>query len=287
MSRRRTLRAWFLPVWNGDLRLELSPNDTQKTVLSIVEPTPAEKIAIAAIGGILVDRKWIDQPITEELAGERVIINAPLEEVGPVVMAALHPGPAVLTAIKLANGKIEVCEHRSPLKATEKELVKLAEKPAKAAVTIKRPTPSCPDCFVQAVSPATEVLLAFLTPEQHKTWARDRYIVCRGGLSGHRYILAHRASEIAAKNSRICFDADDRDVLHFHDQSVPPEEEVLAAMLCLEHREPWLRNEATCFYGLRFTHVFKNPFGDHMDGVPDAALTKGIGVGVMMVTGGG
>ena len=35
-------------------------------------------------------------------------------------------------------------------------------------------------------------------------------------------------------------------MLHFHDNSVPPEEEVLAAKLILEHREPWLRNEATC-----------------------------------------
>ena len=100
--------------------------------------------------------------------------------------------------------------------------------------------------------------------------------MCRGGLTGHRYILAHRASEIAAKNGKICFDADDRDVLHFHDQAVPPEEEVLAAMLVLQHREPWLRNEATCL-GVRFSRVFKNPFGDHLDGVVDASLTKVVG----------
>lgn len=53
---------------------------------------------------------------------------------------------------------------------------------------------------------------------------------------------------------------------------------MLAAMLCLQFREPWLRNEATCFYGLRFNKVFKNPFGDVNDGVLDANITKTIGI---------
>ena len=46
-------------------------------------------------------------------------------------------------------------------------------------------------------------------------------------------------------NKKICYDIDDRCVLHFHDWTVPPEEEVLATKLILEHREAWLRNEAT------------------------------------------
>lgn len=271
------MKRWFIPSWNGDFRLEPSKNDPKKTILTVVDPTEEEKIAVAAIRGILIDRGWLKQAITETPTAETTI-NASLEEVGPVVVAALRPGPAVITAVRLSNGEIEVCEHREPGKATEKELKELAQKPASAAATVKRPTPSCPDCFTNgAIRPATESLLAFMTPDQHKTWARGRYLVTRGGVTGHRYILAHRDSEIAAKNTRICWDADDRDTLHFHDQSVPPEEEVLAAMLILQHREAWLRNEATCFYGLRFTKILKNPFGDHMDGVPDANLTRLIG----------
>ena len=54
---------------------------------------------------------------------------------------------------------------------------------------------------------------------------------------------------------------------------MPPEEEVLAAKLILEHREPWLRNEATClqqtkdgkWHDLGFLR-YKNPFGDASDG---------------------
>jgi hypothetical protein len=195
-----------------------------------------------------------------------------------MIVAALKPGPAVITAVKLSNGKIEVVEHSDPdRKVTEKALEKVAEKPAEAAVTVKRPTPSCPDCYVAANEPATQVLLSFLDASQHATWRKDRYIVTRGGLSKHQYIIAHRQSEIAAKNGRICFDVFDKDVLHFHDQTVPPEEEVLAAKLILEHREHWLRNEATCL-GVRFTRVFKNPWGDHLDGVWDSGITKMIGM---------
>ena len=149
---------------------------------------------------------------------------------------------------------------------------------------VKRPTPSCPDCYVQANAPASQVLLSFLTAEQHETWKKGRYIVCRGHLSTHPYVLAHRHSEIAAKNGRICFDAYDKDVLHFHDQSVPPEEEILAAKLILEHREPWHRNEATC-RGVRCSRVFKNPFGDGMDGVRDADLTRRIGAAMLSALG--
>jgi hypothetical protein len=95
-----------------------------------------------------------------------------------------------------------------------------------------------------------------------------------GGLTGHRYILAHRQSEIAAYNTKMCFDLDDGQILHFHDNSVPPEEEVLAAKLILEHREPWLRNEATTF-GARVK--FKNPFGDLGDGTESTMLVSEIG----------
>ena len=271
------MRAWFIPAWNGDVRITPMKDDPQKCTLAVFHPTADERESLAGISAILVDRKWLDEPVSPDAVDERITIGAPIEEVGPVIAAALRRGPAVISALHLRGGQIEVVEHTGVTKATEAELKKLARKPAKAAATVRRPTPSCPECFVDAIEPAAECLLAFLSPEQHATWKDERYVVCRGGLTGHRYVLAHRNSEIAAKNGRICFDADDCDVLHFHDQAVPPEEEILASMLILQHREPWLRNEATCL-GLRFHSVFKNPFGDHRDGVLDATLTKGVGL---------
>ncbi len=79
----------------------------------------------------------------------------------------------------------------------------------------------------------------------------------------------------------MCFDLDDRFVVHFHDWRVPPEEEVLAAKLILEHREDWLRNEATCLLlqgSERAKMVFKNPFGDGLDGTADASFSYKFGV---------
>lgn len=87
---------------------------------------------------------------------------------------------------------------------------------------------------------------------------------------------------------------------------VPPEEEVLAAALILEHAEPWLRNEATALGTVsnlpsivdelwdrsgdvpsmqavdealrrRQRLKYKNPFGGFFDGMDDAAFTRAIG----------
>jgi hypothetical protein len=88
------------------------------------------------------------------------------------------------------------------------------------------------------------------------------------------YRIAHRNSPIAVAQKRIAWDMTNDHVMHFHDWSVPPEEEVLASKLILEHAEPWLRNEATTFYG---NYYYKNPFGGFDDGVADAGLTQAIG----------
>lgn len=149
--------------------------------------------------------------------------------------------------------------------------------PAKAAkdiVTVSRPTLCCPDAVPGPINPAREVLNAFLSDQQRDQWESERSIVATGSHTGHRYLLAHRHTERARRFGKIAYDLDDGIVVHFHDWSVPPEEEVLAAMLILSHREPWLRNEATTCGG---EMVFKNPFGNFFDGVPDANLLKAIG----------
>lgn len=151
------------------------------------------------------------------------------------------------------------------------------------AVSVRRPTPSCPSCLPGAVGPASEVLLDFLTPEQHEDWSKDRAIVVEGEITGHRYLLAHRHSRTAAKMGRICMDLDEGDgeVVHFHDWLVPPEEEVLAAKLILENREAWLRNEATCLGDFDDRFILKNPFGDVLDGTESADIAIGLGRSIL------
>lgn len=288
------MNVWFLPTWQGDLRLEPDPKNDAHTMLGIVKPTEHEKKVLAALQLAFGERGWIDDKtklleLSRFWKQKRVVVRAPITEVGPVVVAIMKPGAGTLTAVKFKDGRVETCElhaagdgpYRDPAKTEPAPEIKaLAKKEdAIAAATVSRPTPSCPNCYADPSvnAPATDTLLAFLSEEEHAQWAKYRRIVVTGGLTGHRYMLAHRHSRFAIRNTRLCRDLDDDATMHFHDTSVPPEEEVLAAKLILEHREPWLRNEATCL-GATFSHVFKNPFGDLLDGVPDANFTRAVGM---------
>ncbi len=313
--------AWYIPAWNGDFRLVPDPEEPEThTLLTIEKPTPEERKLLDKLQAAFVEKFKIGATSRESkkmlepsrFFKTKVRIPAPITDIGPVVASICKPGPNVLTAVKFKDGRIEVCEtsesgasskkpqpYRSPSGRPEKGLAKPADdKPseeskalakkddADAAATVKRPTPCCPDCYVdpEATSkPATEVLLAFMDEEQHESWKKHRFVIARGGITGHRYLVAHRNSPIAQKNTRMCHDLDDRATMHFHDHTVPPEEEVLAAMLILRHREPWLRNEATALGGHRY--VFKNPFGGGGDGVRDSILTAQIGFALLDLLG--
>lgn len=283
---------WYVPSWHGDLSLVPDENDSQQTQLLIVAPTVAEQKILDAIGAECIRRGWVDEWKRDPQGGKKVgifrktartdsiVIGAPLEDVGPVVAKLMRPGPAVLTAVRFKDGTMETCSggvaELTELAHAATAMEKTSDnKKAVAAATVKRPTPSCPDCVPGSVGPAREVLLAFLTPDEHDEWASRRTVTAIGGLSGHRYVIAHRHTVMAQQWRRICLDADTGDVVHFHDWSVPPEEEVLAAKLILEHREPWLRNEATLYSCA--PDIYKNPFGDARDGTWDAGFCHALG----------
>ena len=278
---------FYIPSWNGDFRLEDDGKGGSRLIVHA--PTPHEQKILDEFMRKIQDKGWVndqDYKSTPDhpyrwIDQSAVTIAAPLSKTSEILVKLARPTKQTLTAVSFSDGKLSIIEGADDA-AVEKisETVEKAaatedpEKPAKAA-SVKRPTPCCPDCEVGAVAPASEVLLSFLNAEEHASWARERAIVVTGGLTGHRYVLAHRQSTIAAYNTKICFDLDDGQILHFHDNSVPPEEEVLAAKLILEHREPWLRNEATLLWGENLK--FKNPFGDILDGTESAALVSDIG----------
>ena len=298
------MRAWYTPSWNGDWRLEPEPGDPALTRLTVEKPTPSELSQLGLIAGELVRLKWLSAEDSRRLTrkpafwrrGSHVTLRAPLTTVGPVITSILRPGSAVLTAVRFKDGHVEVSEtsrpraeslpgETSPYKRapelppfvpTEETKALVKKDDVEVAVTVKRPTPCCPTCYVDAVGPATDVLLSFLDSEQHASWQEHRCLVARGGITRHRYLLAHRHTPLAARQLRVAFDMEDGQVMHFHDWAVPPEEEVLAAMLILQHREPWLRNEATAL-GWQRSFVFKNPFGDGNDGVVDSMWTHRVG----------
>lgn len=258
---------WFIPSWNGDFRLEA---DSGAAKLKFVEPTSNERAILGRFLKIARKKKWTDaEDRALDVDGGFIRLSVPVAKAAPVLVKLLKPKKQTLTAVEFKDGKLKVAD------GTGETLTELAAEPdAKRAVSVARPTPCCPACVDGAVAPASEVLQAFLSPAEHTDWAKRRAIVVTGGLSGHRYMLAHRHSTLARRLHWICYDLEDQEPLHFFDWSVPPEEEILASKLILEHREHWLRNEATAF---AHSPVYKNPFGDLSDGRPDAHFLESVG----------
>jgi len=267
---------WFFPSFSGDFRLEA---DGSGSKLIIDSPTLAERQMLEKFFKAALKKDWpTNKVILEFAAGEHqeLRLSANVATAGKLLLKFARPERSGITAVKYVDGKLAVAQG-----GDEEAIEKVLEGKASAAVSVSRPTPSCPDCIPGSVEMASEVLLSFLTPTEHEAWAKSRQIIVTGHLSGHRYLLSHRHHPRAVKDTRMCFDLDSDVILKFHDWSVPPEEELLAAKLILEHREPWLRNEATLAHALhRYSSepVFKNPFGNLQDGVPDAALTATLGM---------
>lgn len=297
------MTTWYVPSWHGDFRLEKKGN--KGCLLTVVKPTPHEKKVLKQFMKIARERGWTDEDETAATAEDaEIVLKSQVADAGREIVNLYLPADRSITAVRYADGRLEVADAAGSwelIQKAEKEAETAAtseEKPSKkkrpsdaqfsedqekktepVAASVKRPTPSCPQCMEGAIEPATEVLLSFLTPEQHDDWMRKRAIMVEGGLTGHRYVIAHRHSELARQWGRIAKDVDDDGIMHFYDMSVPPEEEVLAAKLVLEHREPWLRNRSTCLGGF-FRDVFTNPLGhEWLDGVETARLMSVLGVG--------
>ena len=224
------ISSWYIPSSAGDFRVFADGDD--KTLLEIVDPTPRE---IEVVGALLVEaetEKWIEPgaaavpsavgTTTFSLAASVAVVGARLAQKN-----AFSPRGRI-TAIRSTGGQLEVTEEIS----TALELAKAPE--ATAAVTVRRPTPSCPYTRPGPDTRASVVLQAFTTEEQWDEWERTGALTCRGQITGHRYRICHRHSPMAIKQGRICADMTDGFVLHFHDSLRPPAEEVLATMLVLE-----------------------------------------------------
>lgn len=272
------MKSWFFPSWSGDFRLVEASDGTSQLLL--LQPTPAELQMLQRFMTVARRKKWTKAVLADDITTKTIALSAPIVDTGAELLKAVRPKDRTLTAISFKNGQLEVAEND----AVATLAAKAAADNAAQAVSVARPTPCCPRCEIGAIAPARDVLLSFLSPAEHDDWAAHRAIMVTGGMSGHRYLLAHRNSRVAALNGKICYDIDDGIVLHFHASDVPPEEEILAAKLILEHREPWLRNEATVqqqdekgkWYDMGHMR-YKNPFGGGRDGTTDAAITSAIG----------
>jgi hypothetical protein len=233
---------WYLSSFNGDIRFEeISEGATRVTV---EKPTPTE---------LEVLRRWAEKtPAMGKDDLERLMVDgaieieAPIAEVALPMAKLLNAGKVgLLTALSFESGRVHVTETIEKLPAWLKKLEKGRERAEAAVVTVTRPKLSCPECSgrPEGERKACDVLWDFLDPMQRREWLRGRRVTAFGAVTGHAYDLRPRTSAVAGRRGRICFDMDDKLVLHNFNLDVPPEEELLAAKLILEHREHWLRVE--------------------------------------------
>lgn len=260
---------WFFPSFYGDFRLEQT--DKKRSVLIVEKATLAEKKILKDFLKKAHGKDWCETVPDLTLGEIRLELSTDVATSGKMLLKFAKPKKATLTAVKSVGGAIEVVEGTN-----ESAITQVMKAETVAAASVSRPTLCCPTCEVGDTNlRASEVLQSFMTPEQHERWAAKRQLVAVGNLTGHRYLVSHRNTKQAAKQTKICLDLDDNQVLHFHDSSVPPEEEVLATKLILEHKEHWLRNEAS-LTGRRVL-MFKNPFGGVTDGVDSAQAVSLLG----------
>lgn len=285
---------WYWPSWSGDWRLEADGAD--KSVLTIVSPTPAEVEQLGAFLKRARSKAWVAQHVGFIPNGTVTIpVAAPIDKAGRALLGWNRWRKGVLTVVRSANGEVTAVidgdsdkAERAVAAAAGKdkeaplaEPVKPQEKPA--AVTVSRPTCCCPLPDTVADVRATEVLHAFCTPRQRAEMARDGVIHCYGNLSGRRYEIAHRHHPAAIQRGKVIFDTEGGYVIHAHASHVPAAEEVLTMKLVLEHAEDWVRNPSGCFH--HDGPVYDNPFGmGMMDGVKDAAFMASFGRSILALT---
>jgi len=274
---------WYIPSWHGDFRFEPDAANPAVTILTVHKPTTGELDVLRAFEAKARKKGWYasDKPLVPADGGDAVHtvhLAGPIRKIAPALVKKYRPGKAVLTAIVSKDGAVSVVDGGGDEHALELAVTRVQE-PEKV-VTVKRPTPCCPTCVAKPYSPADEVLREFLDPQQLADWDRHHAIVVRGGLTGFPYLLAHRDTPLAERIGKVCYCLHTGCVVHWHASDLPAEEEVLAGKLILEHREPWLRNQATMLSyrarGHAAAMVFSNPFGDGGDGVESAALTRAV-----------
>ncbi len=249
---------WYIPSFHGDFRFE---GDKQLSQLTVEKPTPGEVEAIERWGKRALKLGWVTQKRLDDFiaaaaagettknADEQLAIDAPLSTAAAPMAKILGFGKVgLITALAFESGKVkmtEVLEKTDLPKWMEKltEAAKAAGDAARAAVTVSRPRLSCPECSgrPEGERKACDVLWDFLDSAQRAEWLKARRFTAFGSATGHAYDIAPRDTLRAGQRGRICFDMDDKVILHNFDLTLPPEEEALQAKLVLEHREPWLR----------------------------------------------
>jgi hypothetical protein len=267
------MRFWRIPSWSGDYEILPHPDapDT-KTRVRVVEPTPSEIADLTKLFAHAKKEGWIGRKAKIPTSGTHEFdFEAPILAVGTHMALSIVPSRSRLTAIRSKDGSVDVVYNDADVNATPEEKAEVAKAEEKgivekikdaassaassvagaakgavdAVTTVKAPTRCCPLAVEGPDIRASEVLEAFLSPEQQRMWDLYAYFYAIGHRTGHRYRVCHRHSDMAISQGKVLWDMTDEHIVHVYDHSVPPAEEALALKLYIENREEVIRNDAT------------------------------------------
>ncbi len=263
--------TWYLPSFYGDIRLEQTKKD--QTKLTIVGLTPAEKLAVTVLlreaeKERVVGPCWNPKASRlldlDSIREQSLELKAPISKVQKLLAKQLKPGRDQVNVVRFGAGKMqEMSERQLEALETAPESTP-AGKPGKAstaepplaatgtddpkptvAATVARPTRGCPaPDFEKAEQRATDVMCAFLDPQQLADFKSDQAFLSIGADTGHRYIITSRhARGVLAHTTRSLYDVDEQMPYCVHDWEVPASEEMLAlhAFLSVPGLESYLR----------------------------------------------
>ena len=278
------MRRWFIPSWCGDFRFESLDKDACKLI--VTDPIPAE---LTQLGEFLVRARkkgWVDNFMGIAPRGtSELYIGAPVAKAGKVLLGRKAPRKGILTVIKSEGGSLTAIGGDG-----ESLLAAAAAPKATEAVTVRRPTLCCPHATTGPDIRASEVLQAFSTTEQWRSWCNLGYLYCNGNLSGRKYLVAHRHHPISIENKYLVWDCTGDHVIHCWDWSVPPPEEVLMCKLVLEHAEHWIRNLSGTVGALHAKDIYHNPFmpddKQGHDGLVSTGISRGFAIAMKKLFGG-
>lgn len=220
------MRFHFIPAECGDFRLERDGDGA--CVLTVVDPTSDDRQRLDPFFKRARELEWFDEDQVLASEGETIIrIAHPLAKVGEVLAGeTARPSASTWTALRYEKGVYVV------------DGVSLTNtKDAIAAATVSAPNKGCPAPAPCARRP-WEVLQAFSTARQMDEYRERGRMPVIGGATGRLYHVHHRDEAARLGLARCVTVGATGAPMCMWEARVPPEEETLALMLALQHREP-------------------------------------------------
>lgn len=245
------MRYWFIPCQSGDFRLHQRGAVLDACVLSVENTTEEDRQRLRPFLAEAESRGWIPHLRgfnLDDVGPRELVIQAPLVEAGVLLSQQVFPDEDSWTAVRWTDGRVDLADDASAAlvqrirgqEGTKPQALVFTAGVGSwatpvAAVTTPRPKIGCPEPEPCARRPF-QVLQAFSTQSQVDSFRRFGRLDAYGSVTGARYSIFHRDTAARRGLSRTIVNGVGNPVCAWL-RDVPPEEEVLALKLTVEHRE--------------------------------------------------